>query len=194
MRSIALACGLLFGMATAAMAQAASGVSHDGDAALTYHSVHTNAPPGGGCGCFTLNGGGLSASWNFRPRLAVVAEFSVDHTAAALSTTKSLTLTSYLAGARYRLPMPWMKGSHALQPFAQLLVGGAHAGGGIAGTADGTSAFAGRLGGGIDLPVSANLAVRLIQADYYLTDFPNGADNHQNNILLGAGIVVRWSR
>jgi hypothetical protein len=44
MRSIALACGLLLGMATAAMAQATSGVLHDGDAALTFHSVHTNAP------------------------------------------------------------------------------------------------------------------------------------------------------
>jgi outer membrane immunogenic protein len=193
MRSIALGCGLLLGMATAASAQATSGASHSGDAALTYHSVHTNAPPNGGCGCFTLNGGGLSSSWNLGSQLAVVAEFSVDHTAAALSTTKSLTLTSYLAGARLRLPDPWMRGPHALQPFAQLLVGGAHAGGGIAGTADGTSAFAGRLGGGIDVPVTYAIAVR-VQGDYYLTDFPNGADNHQNNILLGAGVVVRWSR
>jgi len=193
MRSIALACGLLLGMTTAALAQATSGVSHTGDVALTYHSVHTNAPPNGGCGCFTLSGGGLSGSWNFGPKLAVVAEFSVDHTAAALSSTKSLTLTSYMAGARYRLPMPWMNGPHALEPFAQLLVGGAHAGGGIAGIADGTSAFAGRLGGGVDLPVTTGIAVR-VQGDYCLTDFANSADNHQNNILVGAGVIVHWSR
>ena len=193
MRSIALGCVLLLGIATAAMAQATSGESHSGDAALTYHWVHTNAPPGGGCGCFALNGVGLSGSWNLRSRLAVLAELSVDHTGSALSTNESLTLASYLAGARYRLPDPWMSGPHALQPFAQVLVGGAHAGGGIAGVADGTSAFAGRLGGGIDLPVNYAIAVR-VQGDYYMTNFANTADNHQNNILLGAGVVVRWSR
>jgi outer membrane immunogenic protein len=87
-----------------------------------------------------------------------------------------------------------MHGPHALQPFAQVLVGGAHAGGGVAGVADGTSAFAGRLGGGIDLPLTTGIAVRVIQADYYLTDFANSADNHQNNTLIGAGVVVHWSR
>jgi outer membrane immunogenic protein len=194
MRSIALACVLLLGMGTAAMAQATSGVSHSGDAAITYHWVHTNAPPGGGCGCFDLNGGGISGSWNFGPRLAVVAEVSVDHTGKALSTTDSLTLSSFMAGARYHLPNPWMHGDHALQPFAQVLVGGAHAGGGIVGAGDGTTAFAGRLGGGIDLPVSPLIAIRIIQADFFLTEIANGADNHQNNILVGAGVVVRWSK
>jgi hypothetical protein len=86
-----------------------------------------------------------------------------------------------------------MNGPHTLEPFAQLLVGGAHAGGGIAGIADGTSAFAGRLGGGVDLPVTTGIAVR-VQGDYYLTDFANSADNHQNNILVGAGVIVHWSR
>lgn len=194
MRSIALACALLLGIATAARAQATSGVSHSGDVALTYHWVHTNAPPSGGCGCFALNGVGLSGSWDFGPRLTAVAEVSVDHTSNALSTSESLTLTSYVAGARYHLPDPWMHGPHALQPFAQVLVGGAHAGGGMAGVADGTSAFAGRLGGGIDLPLTTGIAVRVIEADYYLTDFANSADNHQNNILIGAGVVVHWSR
>jgi outer membrane immunogenic protein len=32
----------------------------------------------------------------------------------------------------------------------------------------------------------------VIQADYYMTDFANGADDRQNNILIGAGIVIRW--
>lgn len=194
MRSVVLASALFLSATTAALAQAISGVSHSGDAALTYHWVHTNTPPNGGCGCFALDGGGVSGSWNFGPRLAVVAELSLDHTSNALSSTKSLTLTSYMAGPRLRLPQPWMHGPHALEPFAQVLVGGAHAGGGIAGVADGTSAFAGRLGAGIDLPLTPGIVVRLIQADYYLTDFANTADNHQNNILIGAGIVVRWAR
>ena len=194
MRSIALACCLLLGLAAAAMAQATAGSTHNGDAALTYHWVHTNAPPNGGCGCFALNGVGASASLNLSTHLAVVAEFSIDHTSKALASNNSLSLTSYMAGARYHLPNPWMHGVHALQPFAQVLVGGAHAGGGIAGVADHTSALAGRLGGGIDLPVSALITLRIAQGDYYMTTFANTADNRQNNLLFGAGIVLNWSR
>jgi outer membrane immunogenic protein len=195
MRSLLLVCVWIVGTASAALAQAISGgPSHSGDAAVMYHWVHTNAPPNGGCGCFPLNGGGISASWNLGARLAAVAEFSVDHTSNALSSSRSLTLTSYLGGARYRLPGFWRHGDRALEPFAQVLVGAAHAGGGMAGVADGTSAFAGRLGGGVDLPLSHGIAVRLIQADYYMTSFKNSADDRQNNILLGAGVILRWSR
>lgn len=193
MRSLLLVCVWIIGMAGTALAQALpGGPTHSGDAALTYHWVHTNAPPNGGCGCFPLNGGGISGSWNFGGRLSAVAEFSVDHTSNALSSSRSLTLTSYLGGARYRLPRFWRHGDRALEPFAQVLVGGAHAGGGMAGVADGTSAFAGRLGGGVDLPLTLGISVRLIQADYYMTTFANSADNRQNNILLGAGVAIHW--
>ncbi|MDQ2834357.1 MAG: hypothetical protein M3Y50_11540 [Acidobacteriota bacterium] len=193
MRSIAPACVLLLGMASAALGQAIGNETRSGDVALNYHWVHTNAPPNGGCGCFPLNGVAASGSWNFRPKLAAVAEVGVDHTSNALSLKKSLTLTSYMAGARYRVPGFGMNGRHGLQPFIQLLVGGAHAGGGEAGVADGTSAFAGRLGGGIDVPLSARFVAR-VQGDYFMTMFANTADNRQNNILFGAGIVFRWSR
>jgi len=60
------------------------------------------------------------------------------------------------------------------------------------GVADGTSAFAGRLGGGVDLPLNNAISVRLIQADYYMTTFDNSANNHQNNILVGAGVILHW--
>ena len=182
MRSIALALALLLGLA------------HSGDVAAAYHWVHTNSPPNGGCGCFALNGIGVSGSWNFGPRLAAAAEASLDHTGNALSTKNSLTLTSFMAGPRLRLPDPLMRGPHALQPFVQLLVGVAHAGGGVAGVADGTSAFAGRLGGGLDLPINETFVIRVIQADYYETTFANTADNRQNNTLIGAGVAFRWSR
>jgi outer membrane immunogenic protein len=190
MRSIALAGILLLGLATAAMAQA----SHSGDAALTYHWVHTNTPPLGGCGCFGLNGGGVSGSWNLSHRWALVAEISAENASNVLSTGKSLTLTSYLTGVRYHLPQPWLHGPHSPQPFAQLLLGAGHAGGGIAAAGDGSYAFATRMGGGIDLPINSVIAVRVVQVDYYLTNFANSVNDRQNNLLLGAGVVFRWSR
>jgi outer membrane immunogenic protein len=189
MRSIALACILFFGATTAARAQD----SYGGDAAITYHWVRTNASPGN-CGCFGMNGGGVSGSWNFGSQWALVTEISAETAANPLSTGKSLTTTSYLAGMRYRIRQPWMRGAHALQPFAQLLLGAGHAGGGLAGNGDGSYAFAIRIGGGIDLPVNSHIVVRIIQIDYDFTHFPNSSNDYQNNLLLGAGFVFRWSR
>lgn len=189
MRSILLATVLLLGGATAAVAQE----SYSGDAALTYHWVRTNAAPGD-CGCFGLNGGGISGSWNVRGPWSLVTEFSAEYTGSAPPVGNSLTLTSYLAGARYYLPQPWLHRRHRLQPFAQVLAGAAHAGGGVAGIGDATYGFATRMGGGIDVPVSSRFSVRIIQVDYFLTHMANASNDHQNNLLVGAGIVFHWSR
>lgn len=59
------------------------------------------------------------------------------------------------------------------------------------------SVFAGAFGGGIDLKVASNLALRMVQADYLLTvhDFSGGLKGiaaHQNNIRISAGIVYRF--
>jgi outer membrane immunogenic protein len=197
MRSIVLTVCLLLGMASSAMGQAIANSYRTGDIALTYHEVHTNAPPGGGCGCFYLSGGGLSGSYRMDSRLAIVAEFSVDHTSQALSSTKSLTLTSYMAGARYRLLRTNRgldEGRRSFQPWAQVLVGGAHSGGGLTGVADGSNGFAGRLGAGVDWPLNPAISIRVAQVDYYLTDFSNTANNHQNNLLFGAGVALHWYR
>ena len=64
MRSFLLATIFLFAGSTAALAQE----SYKGDAAATYEWVRANAGPGQ-CGCFGMNGGGLSASWNFHRSL-----------------------------------------------------------------------------------------------------------------------------
>jgi outer membrane immunogenic protein len=194
MRSVALFFGFILGGALLAAGQATpTSFAPRGDVALTYDWVRTNAEPGD-CGCFGLNGGGISASVDFRSRWAAVAEITVAHTGSGPVADHSLTLSSYQAGVRYRIAEPWMKSSHALQPFAQTLLGAAHSSGGVAGAADGSTMFALRVGGGIDLPINSRFAIRVIQADYYLTTGKNGVNDRQNNLLLGAGIVYRWSR
>ncbi len=180
---------LLLAGASAAVAQD----TYRGDAAVAYHWVRSNAGPGQ-CGCFGMNGGGLSGSWNFRGPWSAVVDISAEHTGSATPVGNSLTLVSYLAGARYKIPQPWLEGDHKPQPFAQILLGAAHAGGGEAGVADGSFKFATRIGGGIDVPLNAHFAVRVIQIDYYLTTFVNATNDHQNNLLIGAGIVYHWSR
>jgi outer membrane immunogenic protein len=192
MRSIALATSLLLGTAIAAIGQAAQGTPVvNGDVAFTYHWMRTNTQPGE-CGCFDLNGGGVSASWNLRPRWAMVAEVSGEYAGSGPSSASSLTLLSYLAGARYRFPQRWLRGPHSPQPFAQLLLGAAHSAGGLAGAADGTIAFATHIGGGMDLPVSSRIAIRVVQIDYDLTKFANSVNDHQNNLLLSTGFVFHF--
>lgn len=189
MRLVALVSSLLAVGITPALAQA----SHQGDVALTYNWVHTNTQPGS-CGCFGLNGGGVSASLGLSRHWSAVADIDAGHQSSGPLTGNSLTLLSYTGGARYAVPQRSSAHRSAFVPFAEVLVGGAHAGGGIAGAGDGTYAFALRAGGGVDLHLAQHLSVRLLQIDYYLTNFANTANNHQDNLLLGAGVAYRWSR
>jgi outer membrane immunogenic protein len=188
MRSILLATILSLTGASATLAQE----SYSGDAAASYHWVRSNAGPGQ-CGCFGLNGGGISGSWNFRGPWSLVTDVSAEGASSGPIPGNSLTLSSYLAGARYKIPQPWLHGAHRPQPFGQLLIGAAHAGGGVAGIGDASFAFASRLGGGVDVPINTHFAVRVIQIDYYLTHFANYTNDHQNNLLVGAGFVFHWS-
>lgn len=134
MRKMLILAALLCAGASTTMAQ--EGLS--GDATATYQWVHTNAGPGH-CGCFGLNGGSVSGSWNVRGPWSLVADFSSQTATGAPTVGSSLTLTSFLGGARFELPRSrknWIHRAHRVRPFAQILVGVAHAGGGAAGIAD----------------------------------------------------------
>jgi outer membrane immunogenic protein len=188
MRSFLLLTTLLLGSAGLALAQEEA---YTGDAGVSYHWMRTNAAPGD-CGCFSLNGVGLSGSWNIHGAWSIATEFGAEFRAVA-SSQNSLTVTSFVAGARYRIPQPWLKGAHSPQPFAQFLIGPAHASGGEAGVADGTYAFASRLGGGIDIPLKSHFAVRALQVEWFRTQFANTENDRQNNLLISAGLVYHWS-
>lgn len=175
---------------TALLGQAiAAGGSRGGDAALTYQYIHSNTQPGN-CGCFGITGVDFSASrMVITNHTAAVLDISAATAKNGPGTGNSLTLVSYMLGGRY-----YLQPFHHAEPFAQVMVGLAHAGGGIAGAGDNTYALAGRLGGGIDVPFSNRLTLRLLQVDYYLTEFPNASTGRQNNYLIGAGVVLRFPR
>ena len=102
----------------------------------------------------------------------------------------SLTLLTYLAGPRYR----YIPSRGRLVPFVQVLIGGAHASGGLyaaSGSSSGTAnAFATSMGGGVDVALNPHISLRLVQAEYLLTLLPNGVNSRQNNTNLSAGIVI----
>ena len=92
---------------------------------VSSNYVGANAPPGG-CGCFSLNGGSGWFGYDFDRGLALVAEVSGSHAANINGTASDLTLTSYLFGPRYSRQF-----KNRLLPFAQVLLGGAHASGAL---------------------------------------------------------------
>jgi outer membrane immunogenic protein len=163
------------------------------DLDLGYSYLRSNAPPGG-CTCINLNGGNATFAWPLKTGLfALAGDVSAAHAGNISSGGYSLTLSSYTAGLRVQ---PWFAHS-SLHPFGEALIGLAHSSGtlveGPTATAPhSTVTFATNLGGGLDLGVSRRLSWRMIEADYLLTTFSNGGNNHQNNLHLSTGVVIHF--
>ena len=151
-----------------------------------YNYVRSNAPPGG-CTCFSLNGGDASVAYHFDRGISAVAEVSSVHAGNINGSGADLTLTSYLFGPRYH----WHNHSN-FTPFAHVLLGGSHAGSSFAGGRSGANAFAAKVGGGVDYALTHRFSLRPFEANYYLTHFDNGVNDHQNNLQLGAGVVFHF--
>jgi peptidoglycan-associated lipoprotein len=176
---------------TSAQPAAASEKPYRAELALDYSYLRSNAPPGG---CFNLNGGSATFAWPVKPgSFALVGDATIARAGAISSTGDTLTLSAFTVGGRY---LPKL-GRSPLQPFGQALIGLAHSSGKLVqganpAAANAGAAFAANLGGGLDLRASRRFAVRLIEADYLLTTFDNGTNNHQNNLRVSAGVVLHF--
>ena len=92
------------------------------------------------------------------------------------------------------------------EPFVETLFGGAHSNtysnlahacqAACPGTlSPSNNAFDFIIGGGLDIPVSKSIAIRVAQVDYVLTRFGNNftrGNNNQNNLRYNGGIVFRF--
>jgi opacity protein-like surface antigen len=154
-----------------------------------------------------LNGGSTSIAYNFNSRLGLVADFGgYNDTQLHLSgaTPSSVansrgTVFTYLLGPRLSF-----RGQDRFTPFAQVLLGGVHASAvTISSICTGNgctllpseSNFALTAGGGLDLNLRRHLAIRMIQAEYLMTDLEDhstGKSATQNDIRLSAGVVFRF--
>ncbi len=164
---------------------------HATEIAAEYSYEHANAPPAG-CGCFSLNGGSVSIAEPIRSgHVSFAFDTTIAHGAAG---PYGLTLSTFTAGVRYR-PLPQGRWN----PFSEVLVGASHASGALAsGTAPAATnpalVFASTLGGGLDRRLSSRWSLRLIQADYLITTFTNGGNNHQNIARISSGFTFRLSK
>jgi opacity protein-like surface antigen len=128
------------------------------------------------------NGGSAQLDYNVTNWLGLVADFSGYAVARqGLGTTHQV---SYLFGPRVSL----RRGRFT--PFAQVLLGRVWAEDGV--TFGSVTAFGMTAGGGVDVSVSRHIAIRPVQAEYFLTTFPDGNNNRQNNFRFSAGIIFRF--
>jgi opacity protein-like surface antigen len=161
-----------------------------------YTYVHVND-----LGTANLNGG--SASVAFKPAgwLGLVGDFGGYE--GAKSGLNGAILT-YLFGPRVSL----RRGR--ITPFVQALFGGAYtsadppieagvlarlrpetgvAGGGVFGS---SNSFAMAEGGGVDVNATERLSIRVVQAEYMLTEFKDGIHNRQSDARISSGVVFRF--
>jgi len=133
---------------------------------------------------YNASGGGGQLEYNPNAWLGVVGDLS------GYEVTQGNPIAgtfSYLFGPRVNFRR------RRVTPFAQALFGG------IAATSDighpgPANHFAMTAGGGLDYTVSKLVAIRLVQAEYYMTKFPDGLSNRQDNFRIATGIVFRFGK
>ena len=157
-----------------------------------YSYVRANLITPNGC-CFSLNGGAGSLIWNAKDWFGLEGEIGGYHTGNVQGSGRDLTLISFMAGPHFAY-----RKHERLTPFAHALLGGGHAGGTLY-TGTSTSPGLGTnnnfnmvAGGGLDVNLGPHVAVRVFQADYFLTHFLNGNNDRQNNLRLTFGVVFHF--
>jgi hypothetical protein len=156
---------------------------------LRYSTTAANAPPGS-CGCFFLQGAAIDASVPVLTRLRAVVEIGGSTISHVPASTRGLSEITLLAGPRYSLP------THRMRLNAQALFGAVRGFDSdfIVATnthTDTSTNFAMAIGGSVETPITQSTLLRPIQIDYLQTSLPNGIDNRQQNIRIGAGLTFR---
>ena len=134
---------------------------------------------------------GIEADFRYNSGDILSANFTVE----GVSATGKAKISdfAFMAGPRFAA-----RKNEAVTPFAHALFGvdrgklsgsGSALGQTINVDAGSDTGFAMALGGGVDVKVHKNMAIRLIQADYYLTKHEGES---WNNMALAFGVVFRF--
>jgi outer membrane protein OmpA-like peptidoglycan-associated protein/opacity protein-like surface antigen len=172
---------------------------------LGYSYLRSVPAPADGNRLVWLNGGSTSIAYNFNRHLGLVADLGgFDNSKFRLAGTNA---TSDASGSAYTYlfgPRLSFRNHEKITPFAQVLFGGIHASdvtlsSGCTGAGctplPAENSFAMTAGGGLDINLRRHFALRIIQAEYMMTNFENhdtGKSASQNDMRLSSGIVFRF--
>jgi hypothetical protein len=184
--AICLSLGLL---ATAKLtkAQDASRFELYGGFSYTRFNVNASLPGVAPSATYNAYGGGGEFEYNANNWLGAVADLAGYGAFASSNGALVGGAFTYLFGPRAN----FRRGK--VTPFAQTLFGGICTTDGI-GVSGPQNNFAMTAGGGIDFKVSAHFSVRPIQAEYLMTRLPNGLNNREDNLRIGAGVILRFGK
>lgn len=142
---------------------------------------------------FWMQGGSIELGTNSWHGLGIAANVSGTHTGAMGGTTIPLSIVTATFGPRYR----W-HADHRLSIYGEGLIGEANGFKSlfptITGSQTSANSLAAQAGGGVDYRLSQHVAVRVAEAAWQHTQLPNGTNNVQNDLRLGAGIILRFGR
>ena len=156
---------------------------------------YINFAPGSPFSNFNNQGGSGAFAYNASRWLGLTGELGFyGFTRNLFPLTGSATgvhgsLTSFLFGPRLNL----RKYDHFV-PFAEFLLGGAKGRGELTGAGN-QSSFSVAAGGGVDMVITKNIAWRVAQLDYLMTNFSGpgvGGNARQDNFRAGTGMVLRF--
>jgi hypothetical protein len=169
------------------------------DLAVTFAVEHSQVVPGQTG--FWFKGGGADIAFTFKNGLGFAASLSGDH-ASNVTTGIDANKMTYLGGPRYTWTA-WQGHAKAadnrrLQIFGQGLFGWTHGFNGYYPALPAATSSAGsaalQAGGGLNLYLTRNFGLRLLEADYVRTALPNAAANIQNDMRLSFGLTYHLGK
>ncbi|MGD0939260.1 MAG: OmpA family protein [Terracidiphilus sp.] len=159
------------------------------DLGITFAAERSTVAPGD-C-CFWFKGGGVDLAVTSSKGWGIAATLTGDH-ASDVYPGVDMNKFSFLVGPRYTWTGRTSTGQPRVQIFEQGLVGVSHGFDGYYPSSSGgnssATGYAVQAGGGLNVFFNKNFGLRLIEADYVRNDFPNGADDVQNDLRLSAGL------
>jgi hypothetical protein len=136
-----------------------------------------------------LQGGSIELGADIYRGFGIGADITGLHTSSIGSSSVPFSELTATFGPRYRL-----KVNRKLSAYGQGLIGEGNAfysllPGAVA-AQSGSNALAVKVGGGIDYQLNPRFAVRAVDAAWVRTQYGNSTNNQQNDLRLGAGLVV----
>jgi hypothetical protein len=147
-----------------------------------YNYFHANAPPGQ-CGCFMMNGGSATITYNVNDKWAAVADLTLGHASNVDNSGQSITIFDYLFGGRYS-----RRKNGRFVYYGQGMVGGAKEDVSFDFTINRQAlSFLG--GGGVTTRINPRLGMTLGEVDWVYSRIPNATNDRQNDLRVVVGVI-----
>lgn len=154
------------------------------DLQLSYDSVHAQVVHSGN---FSLNGGGVQATFNVGHHWGITGDFMAVTASNVLGSQENLTLYNYHFGGRY-----WFRNHTGTTPYLQALAGGSTISSNYPLYANNPAYFGSTVGGGLKRRLNGTVGLTLGEVDWVHSGGTNGALDRQNNFRVSAGVVFSF--